>query len=69
MDKVQCSHLLVKHIESRRPASWRSDNITRSKEEALQILEGTICTASVCLMTKSAAHLSGNFNTQQEWFC
>ena len=36
----QASHLLVKHRESRRPASWRSDNITRSKEEALEILQG-----------------------------
>ena len=36
----QASHLLVKHRDSRRPASWRSDNITRSKEEALEILEG-----------------------------
>ena len=27
--QVQCSHLLVKHCDSRRPASWRSDNITR----------------------------------------
>jgi len=39
-DQVQASHLLVKHRESRRPASWRSDNITRSKEEALEILQG-----------------------------
>jgi len=38
--QVQASHLLVKHRDSRRPASWRSDNITRSKEEALEILEG-----------------------------
>ncbi|XP_071492264.1 peptidyl-prolyl cis-trans isomerase NIMA-interacting 1-like [Diadema setosum] len=37
--QVQCSHLLVKHRESRRPASWREDRITRSKEEALQIIE------------------------------
>merc|ERR1712136_416896 len=36
--KVQASHLLVKHCESRRPASWRSDKITRSKDEALQML-------------------------------
>ncbi|XP_063374003.1 putative peptidyl-prolyl cis-trans isomerase dodo [Cydia amplana] len=36
--KVQCSHLLVKHEGSRRPSSWREDNITRSKEEALAIL-------------------------------
>ena len=40
--KVQCSHLLVKHRESRRPASWRMDNITRTKEEALEILQGMI---------------------------
>ncbi len=38
--KVQASHLLVKHKDSRRPASWRQDNITRTKEEALEILEG-----------------------------
>jgi len=39
-DKVQCSHLLVKHAGSRKPSSWRSDHITRSKEEAMDILEG-----------------------------
>lgn len=38
--KVQASHLLVKHRESRRPASWRNDNITISKEEALETLQG-----------------------------
>jgi len=32
--------LLVKHKDSRRPASWRDDNITRTKEEALGILQG-----------------------------
>jgi len=37
--KVQASHLLVKHRDSRRPASWRNDNITLSKDEALEILE------------------------------
>merc|ERR1712045_615861 len=39
-DKVQASHLLVKHKDSRRPSSWREDTITRSKEEALEILKG-----------------------------
>jgi NIMA-interacting peptidyl-prolyl cis-trans isomerase 1 len=29
---------LVKHNESRRPSSWRSDNITRTKDEALDLL-------------------------------
>ena len=38
--KVQASHLLVKHRDSRRPASWRQDPITRTKDEALQILQG-----------------------------
>lgn len=38
--KVRASHLLVKHNQSRRPASWRSESITRTKEEALEILEG-----------------------------
>jgi len=40
MSTVQCSHILVKHRESRRPSSWRQDNITRSKGDALRQLEG-----------------------------
>lgn len=42
VDQVRCSHLLVKHRESRRPSSWREDNITRTKEEALKIIDGMI---------------------------
>lgn len=38
--KIRCSHLLVKHRESRRPSSWREAEITRPKEEAIQILLG-----------------------------
>ncbi|KAH8274785.1 putative peptidyl-prolyl cis-trans isomerase dodo [Drosophila bipectinata] len=38
-DEVQCLHLLVKHKGSRRPSSWREDNITRTKEEAQLLLE------------------------------
>jgi NIMA-interacting peptidyl-prolyl cis-trans isomerase 1 len=38
--KIRAAHLLVKHSESRRPSSWRESNITRSKEEALEILKG-----------------------------
>jgi len=38
--KVKASHILVKHKESRRPSSWKEENITRSKDEAIQkILE------------------------------
>lgn len=38
--KIRCSHLLVKHRDSRRPSSWREAEITRSKEEAIETLEG-----------------------------
>ncbi|XP_041982846.1 putative peptidyl-prolyl cis-trans isomerase dodo [Aricia agestis] len=37
--EVRCSHILVKHAESRRPSSWREENITRTKEEALDLLK------------------------------
>ncbi|XP_064457624.1 peptidyl-prolyl cis-trans isomerase NIMA-interacting 1-like [Ornithodoros turicata] len=38
-DQVWCSHILVKHKDSRRPSSWKEPNITRSKEEALKIIQ------------------------------
>ena len=41
-DRVQCSHLLVKHAGSRRPSSWRQDNITIDKDEAMDILKGEL---------------------------
>jgi len=40
--QVRASHLLVKHCNSRRPSSWREENITRTPEEALKILKGYI---------------------------
>ncbi|KAH8119735.1 rotamase-domain-containing protein [Phellopilus nigrolimitatus] len=36
--QVRASHLLVKHRGSRRPSSWREEKITRSKEEAIELL-------------------------------
>ncbi|XP_041368688.1 peptidyl-prolyl cis-trans isomerase NIMA-interacting 1-like [Gigantopelta aegis] len=39
-EKVQCLHLLVKHRDSRRPMNWKNEEITRSKEEALELLAG-----------------------------
>ncbi|KAF5383381.1 hypothetical protein D9757_008415 [Collybiopsis confluens] len=38
--QVRASHLLVKHSGSRRPSSWKEADITRSKEEAVKILQG-----------------------------
>ena len=39
-EKVRALHLLVKHAGSRRPSSWREENITRSEGEAVEILKG-----------------------------
>lgn len=36
---VRASHILVKHRDSRRPSSWRQENITRTKEEAIEELK------------------------------
>uniref|UniRef100_A0A0N4ZP75 Peptidyl-prolyl cis-trans isomerase n=1 Tax=Parastrongyloides trichosuri TaxID=131310 RepID=A0A0N4ZP75_PARTI len=36
---VHCYHLLVKHKDSRRPSSWRTEKITRTKDEATEILK------------------------------
>lgn len=38
VDQVRARHILIKHTGSRRPSSWKSDRITRSKEEALEQL-------------------------------
>ncbi|THD20664.1 Peptidyl-prolyl cis-trans isomerase [Fasciola hepatica] len=38
-DKVRCLHLLVKHSGSRRPSSWKEASITRTEDEALQIIK------------------------------
>lgn len=38
--QIRAAHLLVKHRDSRRPSSWRENTITRSKEEAIELLKG-----------------------------
>ena len=38
--KIRASHLLVKHRDSRRASSWKETNITRTKEEAIELLKG-----------------------------
>ncbi|KAJ1891739.1 peptidyl-prolyl cis-trans isomerase Pin1 [Kickxella alabastrina] len=37
--KMRASHILAKHVDSRRPSSWRQENITLTKEEALKRIE------------------------------
>jgi len=39
-EEVRASHILVKHIQSRKPSSWKEPNITRTKEEAMEIIKG-----------------------------
>ena len=61
-DGVRASHLLVKHVESRRPSSWREETITRTKDQALEILKGsqtslisiilTLCTSNIVFQEK-----------------
>lgn len=41
-EQVRASHILVKHRESRRPSSWRQDEITRTKDEAIGELKNYI---------------------------
>ncbi|KAF2730658.1 rotamase-domain-containing protein [Polyplosphaeria fusca] len=38
--KIRAAHLLVKHRDSRRPASWREPKITRSFQDAQGLIEG-----------------------------
>lgn len=38
--KIRAAHLLIKHRDSRRPSSWKTAEITRTKEEAIEILKG-----------------------------
>ncbi|KAK0717662.1 hypothetical protein B0T26DRAFT_751696 [Lasiosphaeria miniovina] len=38
--KIRAAHLLVKHRDSRRPSSWRQSEITRTKDEAFDIIKG-----------------------------
>jgi NIMA-interacting peptidyl-prolyl cis-trans isomerase 1 len=37
--KVRASHLLVKHCGSRNPSSWKEPTITRSEDEAFEMVE------------------------------
>lgn len=37
--EIRCSHILVKHVGSRRPSSWREEKVTLSKEDALDTIK------------------------------
>ncbi len=67
MSEVRASHILVKHVGSRRPSSWRCATVTLQKEEALaklaairqSIVDGKAAFADVARIESdcsSAAH-------------
>lgn len=58
--KVAASHLLVKHRDSRRASSWREEKITRTKDEALALLEGY--RAQIVNGEKSFGELAATFS-------
>eukprot|EP01118_Nematostelium_gracile_P010540 TRINITY_DN3645_c0_g1_i1.p1 TRINITY_DN3645_c0_g1~~TRINITY_DN3645_c0_g1_i1.p1 ORF type:complete len:191 (+),score=43.72 TRINITY_DN3645_c0_g1_i1:42-575(+) len=37
--EIRASHLLVKHKDSRNPSSWKESKVTRTKEEAAEMVE------------------------------
>jgi hypothetical protein len=39
LDQVHCFHLLIKHMNSRNPSSWKQAHITRTQQEALTIIQ------------------------------
>lgn len=39
LEQVQVLHILKKHCQSRRPSSWRVENITQSKDEAISQIQ------------------------------
>lgn len=61
-DSVRCRHILKKHSGSRRPASWRNDNITQSKDESIAQIEAI--RANII-----AAITDGGFDAGHKLFC
>ncbi|TMW63646.1 hypothetical protein Poli38472_002587 [Pythium oligandrum] len=59
-DTVHALHILIKHAGSRRPSSWRQENITRSKSVAIAKMEG--------IRDKLAARVKENPETLRELF-
>jgi NIMA-interacting peptidyl-prolyl cis-trans isomerase 1 len=62
-DEVQASHILRKHKGSRRPASWRCDNITQSKEDSIAQIQDIINHLEECLQTKGQHAMFQLFST------
>jgi len=58
-ESVQCLHLLVKHEDVRRPVALDGSPVTRTKEEAFEIVQGyrdLICSGSDSFETLAKKH-------------
>ncbi len=47
-EACKCSHILVKHEKSRNPSSWKEAKITRSKQDAVQLIQEFITELRQC---------------------
>lgn len=61
--QVQCSHLLVKHKDSRRPSSWREENITRTEDDAMRLVMGNF----ICFVNEWLRRLKVWRNESTNW--
>ncbi|MBW0506878.1 hypothetical protein O181_046593 [Austropuccinia psidii MF-1] len=64
--RVRASHILIKHCQSRRPSSFRQAHITRTKEEAIEILKGLQSELKLIEDAKDLAKLKEKFSTLAE---
>lgn len=64
-EKVRCSHLLVKHNQSRRPSSWREEHITRTKGEALELIQREWVQPLADVIVASCHVMKHSFNFSQ----
>ncbi|VDO96490.1 unnamed protein product [Soboliphyme baturini] len=60
--QVKCSHILVKHRNSRRPSSWRQDKITRSKEDALELIEAKFTELKTASFTYKFSEIASKYS-------
>ena len=66
METVRVHHILIKHAGSRRPSSWRQENITLSKEEALAEIRGI---NNTCIDVSQTSHKHCQHPQKFETFC
>ncbi|BEJ15448.1 hypothetical protein CspHIS471_0500530 [Cutaneotrichosporon sp. HIS471] len=64
--KVRASHILAKHTGSRRPSSWKQQNITRTLPEARAQIQGYLATIQALPADKRAAEFAKIASTESD---